>query len=168
MRRIVRGSAAVLATLLSLTGVVAVASPAAAANSDLKINEVESNGDTQDWVELYNPTGTAIDAANLVLRDDDAENTFLIPANSVVPAGGYLAIDTDVDNYPGEFGLGADDEINLFDVGGTTLIDHYEWDTHAATTYGTCVPGGDSFYVTTASTKGGGQRLHRRPIRRRS
>ncbi len=151
MRRFVRGSAAVLATLLSLTGLVAIASPASAAPGDLAINEVESNGGTPvDWVELYNPTAEAIDASGLRLKDNDDSRTFAIAAGSTVPAGGVLAIDVDV---TGGFGLGGADTIRLFQADGTTPIDSYAWLVHSTTTYSACPNGGDTF-VTTTSTKG--------------
>jgi len=67
MRRI----AAILVALLGLSTFVAVATPAAAATTDLVINEVESDGDATDWVELNNPTGAAIDASGLRMTDDN-------------------------------------------------------------------------------------------------
>ena len=93
MRRL----AALTAVLLGIGGVVAVATPAAAATTDLVINEVESDGDTTDWVELYNPTGDTIDASGLRVTDNDSTRTFTIPASSTVPAGGFLAVDVSVD-----------------------------------------------------------------------
>lgn len=47
----------------------------------------------EDWIELYNPTGAAIDAGGYFLSDDPTDpQKFEIPNGNIVPAGGYLAI----------------------------------------------------------------------------
>lgn len=53
----------------------------------------QTGGDYEDWVEIYNPTGAAIDAGGYFLSDNPANPTkFEIPAGNNVPAGGYLII----------------------------------------------------------------------------
>lgn len=146
MRRL----AALTAVLLGIGGVVAVATPAAAATTDLVINEVESDGDTTDWVELYNPTGDTIDASGLRVTDNDSTRTFTIPASSTVPAGGFLAVDVSVGT--GSFGLGNGDQVHLWD--GATEIDSMTYGAHAATTWGLCPDGEGDFVETLEATKG--------------
>ena len=49
--------------------------------------------DFTDWVELYNPTGGALDAGGYFLSDDAANPMkFEIPAGTIVPANGHLVI----------------------------------------------------------------------------
>ena len=72
----------------------------------LKVNEV-SAGNTvfvneqfkkNDWIELYNPTDTDLDAAGLYLSDDpDQPMKYQVPQtdgliNTIVPAGGHLVL----------------------------------------------------------------------------
>lgn len=66
-----------------------------------------TGGDFEDWVELYNPTGAAIDAGGYFLSDDATDPTkFEIPAGNNVPAGGYLIIllTNDYDENPMMYG----------------------------------------------------------------
>lgn len=119
--------------------------------TDIKINEVESNG-AADFIELVNTSGTATDVSGLVLKDDNDANALVIPAATSIPAGGFLAIDTDV---AGGFGLGQPDAARVFMPDGTTLIDSTHWPLHAAgTTYGRCPDGTGIFLTTVAITKG--------------
>lgn len=150
MRRLAALTATLLATIAALGGGVLVAAPAAAATTDLVINEVESDGDTTDWVELYNPTASAIDASGLRMTDNNPSRTFTIPASSTVPAHGFLAVDVSVGT--GNFGLGNGDEVHLWD--GSTEIDSMGYATHATTTWGLCPDGVGDFVTTLAATKG--------------
>ncbi|MDH6179865.1 hypothetical protein M2152_000047 [Microbacteriaceae bacterium SG_E_30_P1] len=146
MRRI----AAILVALLGLSTIVAVSAPAAAATTDLVINEVESDGDTTDWIELYNPTGAAIDASGLRVTDDNPSRTFTIASGSIVPALGFLAVDVSVGS--GSFGLGNGDQVHVWD--GVTEIDSFTYASHAAVTWGACPDGSGVFVDTLVATKG--------------
>lgn len=131
---------------------IGLATPASASVAGLKINEVESNGDTTDWIELYNPTGSAINMAGSILADND--NTHAFPLSGTIAAGGYAVFDVSVGT--GNFGLGAPDSARLFDGASTaaTLVDSTSWTTHAGTTWGRLPNGSGSFGVTGASTRG--------------
>jgi hypothetical protein len=150
MRRLAALTATALVTIATLGSAVLVAAPAAAATTDLVINEVESDGDTTDWVELYNPTASPIDASGLRMTDDNPSRTFTIPASSTVPAHGFLAIDVSVGTE--SFGLGNGDQVHLWD--GATEIDSMSYASHATTTWGLCPDGVGDFVTTLASTKG--------------
>jgi hypothetical protein len=119
-------------------------------SSPVRINEIESSdGIPDDWIELFNPTASAVDVGGFVLRDNDDTHTFTLPAGTAIPASGYLAVDV-----AAAFGLGSADSARLFDAAGL-LVDTYSWTSHAATTYGRC-PNGTGVFTTTASaTKGG-------------
>ena len=141
------------ATALSLSGFLALAGPAAAGDplTDIRINEVESNGGTPgDWVELRNNSGTATDVGGLKFKDaDDAHAFYEIPAGTSIPAGGYLVLE----EAQFGFGLGAAESARLFLNDGTTPVDSYAWTAHATATYGRC-PDGTGAFGQTASTKG--------------
>ena len=52
----------------------------------------DEDGNTPDWLEIYNPTGTDIDLAGYHLSDDDADLTkWTFPA-TVLQAGRYLVV----------------------------------------------------------------------------
>jgi PKD repeat protein len=116
------------------------------------VNEVESSGGTPgDWVELYNPGASAVDLSSWVFRDNDDTHTYLIPAGSSIPAGGYFLLEEAALG----FGLGSADSARLYLPGGVTLADSYSWTSHASTTYGRCPNGTGAFATTVSVTKGG-------------
>jgi hypothetical protein len=124
---------------------------ASAAPTDVKINEVESNGGVPgDWVELIN-TGTApVDVSGWYFRDNDDTRMFTIAAGTVIAPGGYLVLD----EAQFGFGLGAADSARLYDTTGITIIDSTSWTAHAVTTYGRCPNGTGGFVTSTTVTKG--------------
>jgi len=65
---------------LALGALVALpAPPAQAAETDVKINEVESaDGIPGDWIELKNTGVTSVDLSNYVLRDSGAGNVTVV------------------------------------------------------------------------------------------
>jgi len=141
------GSATISATAGGKTAqiVVTVTAPPA-----IKINEIESNGGTPgDWVELFNPTATAVDIAGWALKDNDDTRTFQFPAGTTIPAGGYLVVEEAQFGY----GLGAADAARLYNQFGTT-VDSHSWTAHALSTYGRCPNGTGAFATTSESTKG--------------
>jgi len=113
----------------------------------IRINEVESNGDTTDWIELKNNGSAAVDLAGYVLKDNSDKDAYTFPTGSTIAGGGYLVVEP-------VFGLGGGDSARLFAIDGTTVVDTYTWTTHAATTYGRCPDGTGDFTTTSSSTKG--------------
>ncbi len=66
---------------------------------DLRINEVlavndggleDTDGDTSDWIELFNPGPETVDLAGWALSDDDGDG-WVLPAGELV-AGGFLVV----------------------------------------------------------------------------
>jgi hypothetical protein len=150
------------ALALAATGLSTTTVAAQAANTDIKINEVESSGGlgaggtAADWIELTN-TGTApVAIGGWILKDNVDTNRFEIPAGTTLAPGGYAVFDTDVPNSdpPGHFGLGGGDSARLFLPDNTTLIDTYTWTTAATVTWGRCANGTGPFVDTTSSTRG--------------
>ncbi|MFL0389306.1 lamin tail domain-containing protein [Curtobacterium sp. 179-B 9B NHS] len=161
-----------LATGIALAAGVLTATPAVAAVGDddptvgarvttgpatgLAINEVESNADDTDWVELVNTSSAAIDLSGWRFLDSDSSHTaYTLPQGSTIAAGGYLVVDQETTTRSGfDFGLGGADSVRLYDASGTLTL-RYAWTTHAAVTYGSCPDGSGTLVDTTASTKGG-------------
>ncbi|TSD10307.1 lamin tail domain-containing protein [Curtobacterium sp. KBS0715] len=168
---------AVVATALVVAAGVVTASPALAAVGDddpalaavgdddpavgavaangLVINEVESNADDTDWVELKNTSGAAIDLTGYAFLDSDSSHdAYVLPAGSTIAAGGYFVVDQLSATAPGfDFGLGGADTVRLYDPAGDLVL-RYAWTTHAGVTYGRCADGVGPLVDTTASTKG--------------
>ncbi|MBP5802562.1 lamin tail domain-containing protein [Microbacterium maritypicum] len=121
-----------------------------ACGNPVRINEVESDGGSpDDWVELVNPTSTALDVSGIVVKDDDDTHAYAIPAGTSIGAGEYLVIE----RAQLGFGLGAGDAVRVFD--GDLLVDEASWgDGHAATTWGRCPDTTGAFAGTAESTKG--------------
>lgn len=116
--------------------------PAFLGADQIRINEVQS--DPTDWVELVNTGTTEVNVGSWLLSDDarlsDPAHLQAIPANTIIAAGAFLAIDMS--------GLGKDDEVNLYLPDAVTRVDTTTWpaDTHA-TTWGRCADGIGDFQV---------------------
>ncbi len=114
--------------------------------SDIIINEIMYNApdeaDPEDWIEFYNPNKTAINISGWVVKDDDDEHEFLIPANTIIAEEGYLVTtknrdvfsafysDVDESSVIGnmDFGLGGGgDQVRLYNASGV-LADSVEYD----------------------------------------
>jgi hypothetical protein len=81
---------------------VPVCPPCAAGPGDLVISEIMQNpgGSISDfdgeYFEVYNPTGSAIDMAGIVIRDADTD-VHTIASSVIVPAGGYVTLARNAD-----------------------------------------------------------------------
>ena len=146
-----RRALTLLASLaVGLGSLVTLAAPAQAADPVvLVVNEVETDG--LDWIELANPAATPVDVSGLILKDNDDSRTLSIPGGTSIPAGGHLAVDTDV---PGGFGLGLSDSARLFLPNGLTLIDGFSWTAHAAGTWSRCPNGTRGTVLDATPTRG--------------
>jgi hypothetical protein len=127
----------------------------AASLHGLVINEVETNGDDTDWVELKNTSDAAIDLSGYAFLDsDDTHTKYTLPTGSTIAAGGYFVIDQPEDGESGfDFGLGDADSARVYDPEGTLVL-RYDWTTKADVTWGRCPDGTGALVDTTASTKG--------------
>ncbi len=144
-----------LSFLLATAALVGLSAPAHADDplSSIRINEVESNGDARDWIELTNIGAAPTDVGGLVLMDNQAR-TLAIPAGTSIAPGGFLAVDVDDPATTGNFGLGGADQARVFLADGTTLVDSYSWAAHAVIAYGRCPDGTGAFADLPTSTKG--------------
>ncbi|MBN2878715.1 MAG: lamin tail domain-containing protein [Clostridia bacterium] len=106
--------------------------------SPLVINEVmpsnkygllDCDGDTSDWLEIYNPSAEEIDMSGCFLTDESSDlGKWVFPDGASMPAGGYLVVflSGKNKNENGElhtsFAIGSDDtEIILVDKNYSTI-----------------------------------------------
>jgi hypothetical protein len=109
-------------------------------SKQIYINEVYSAGDVTslpDWIELYNAESEDVDVSGYVITRIDngaLAKSWTIPANAVVPAGGYLIFDQDETGRSGfPFGISHTEnfkivltdvyknDIDVFEVASETL-----------------------------------------------
>ncbi|MFK8104129.1 MAG: lamin tail domain-containing protein, partial [Saprospiraceae bacterium] len=118
------------------------------ATSPIVINEINYNSpdspDPADWIELHNPNNFPVDISGWYF-EDESDDFFGLPANTILPAGGYLVLVEEaasftaaypsVSNFVGEFGQdpggfglsGGGERITLKNANGV-LIDAVEYD----------------------------------------
>jgi hypothetical protein len=118
--------------------------PATGVTSTVVINEIMYNPpespDTEDWVELYNTTGAAIDLSGWILKDEEDDHAFTIPQGTEIDGVSFLVISRDLDAFNEtysnvdpllgnmDFGLaGGNDQVRLFDD-SEVLIDIVSYD----------------------------------------
>ncbi len=106
--------------------------PPAPVFAPVVINEVLANpGPGQrDALELFNPGPEPADVSGWYLSDDRRTPKYRLPANSVVPAGGFLVVDAAQFNPPGggesRFGLSAEgEEVWLFSADAAGRLTGY-------------------------------------------
>ncbi len=102
------------------------------------INEIcYTDSETNDWIELYNPTEINIDLSSWQLIDDGNE-PFIFPQGSELISGEYLVVCRDIGNFKenynsttaiGDFSFGLSkrgDQVYLYND-SSQLIDHIEY-----------------------------------------
>jgi len=128
--------------------------PVVAGPADVVINEFlpSPSGGAAEWIELYNPTSTAIDISGTYL-DDIASGggaPKAIPASTVIPAGGYYVLETS--NFLNNTG----DDVRFLAADGVTVYDTYTYGNTASdrSWYRSTDGGAWAATATTAPTKG--------------
>lgn len=118
------------------------------------INEIESNGDSTDWVEVLNTGSTPVDMSGWSLMDGNpvgnAAETTPLPAGTLLQPGGYFVFDQPA-NF--SFGLGNGDTVTVRDANGNTVAEHV-YPAHAAGVLARCTDGTGDFADIAVSTKG--------------
>jgi|GEM_PF-1956724 len=94
--------------------------------TDLVINEFVADNATyaNEWVELFNPAGTDVDASGLYIDDVAAGggSPQVVPSGSVVPAGGHLVVD-----ISGYLLNNGGDDVRLLSADQATVIDAFTY-----------------------------------------
>ncbi len=121
---------ALLLSSLTLTGAPVISEFMADNNSAI----YDEDGDSSDWIELFNPGPNAVDLGGYFLTSDPAERTeWEIPGPAVLPSGGTLIIfasnkDRNVGELHTNFRLGraAGGYLALVDPDGQTIVQEYD------------------------------------------
>ncbi|HHW83701.1 MAG TPA: lamin tail domain-containing protein [Actinomycetales bacterium] len=120
----------------------------------IRINEVESNGDATDWVEIVNASAEPVDISGWTLMDNDpvghAADVTPLPVGTILQPGEYFVFDQGVHF---DFGLGGNDLASVRDEAGVVVAE-YAWTAHANVTYGRCPDTTGPMVDQTISTKG--------------
>ncbi len=118
------------------------------------INEVESNDDETDWVEVYNVGTTAVDLSGWYLLDNDpvghAADVTPVAEGTILNSGEYYVFDQ---NKHFTFGLGKGDTATIYNKDGA-MVAEYTWEAHASGVYARIPDGIGEFVDFEASTKG--------------
>lgn len=95
-----------LSTLLSLLALTSISSGSIVINEFLTGNDTiivpnSVSGRFDDWIELRNPTGTAVDLGGWHLTDDPSEPTaWTFPAGTIIADNGFLLVFASGDGVP--------------------------------------------------------------------
>ncbi|WP_341975639.1 lamin tail domain-containing protein [Microbacterium sp. LWO13-1.2] len=121
---------------------------------DVAINEIESNGDATDWVEVVNAGSTSVDLSGWTVMDNDpsghAGDVTPLPAGTMLEPGAYVVFDQPT---AFSFGLGNGDTVTIRDANGNT-VDEYVYPAHADGVWARCADGTGDFADQAISTKG--------------
>ena len=117
----------------------------------IRINEVQPrDASTTGWLELVNPTSSAVDLTGWALIDANFFGpVYTFPPNTVITPGARLVIDDT--GLP--FMLDAADDVHLFSRFGVR-VDGATWVAQAARTRSRCPDGTGEFRDTATPTKG--------------
>ena len=123
-------------------------------DSPVVINEVESNGDETDWVEIYNTGDTAVDISGWYLLDnnpvDHAAEVTPVAAGTSLEPGAFFVFDQ---NVHFTFGLGSADQVTILDQDGRVVAE-FAWTAHAAVVYARVPDGVGELAEFDTATKG--------------
>src|SRR5690606_5770720 len=118
------------------------------------INEVESNDDETDWVEIYNVGSTAVDISGWYLYDNDPVGHALhitpVADGTILQPGEFYVFDGNKDFT---FGLGKADQVTIFNKDGVAIAE-YSWEFHANGVYARIPDGTGELIEFPSSTKG--------------
>lgn len=118
------------------------------------INEIESNGDVTDWVEIMNTGTNPVDISGWTLMDNDpighANDVTPLAAGTTLQPGAFFVFDG-AEHFT--FGLGAGDTVTIRDAAGQTVAE-YTYADHAAGVLARCPDGTGDFLDVAVSTKG--------------
>ncbi len=121
---------------------------------DVQINEIESNGDATDWIEIINMGSTTVDLSGWSVMDSDpighAAETTPLPSGTTLAPGALFVFDQPT-NFV--FGLGGGDTVTLRNAQNVTVAE-YVYAKHATGVWARCADGTGDFIDLGVSTKG--------------
>lgn len=113
-----------------------------------------------DWIEIYNAGGAAIDLSGMYLSDDLADPfQFKIPNGISIPAGGFLVFWADEQGSQGPFHMNfklskSGETVGLFYIDGRIIDSHTFSDQNDNKSLERSTDGGSSWQQTTSPTQG--------------
>jgi len=121
----------------------------------LVLNEIQGKGDP-DYIELYNGTDADIDLEGYQLHDKDSTEAYVVPAGTIIQAGGFWTLDCDKDVYT-KFKISSSGEnVTLRDASGK-IVDQLlekDWPAGHAGLVGRIPDGGEKWAVLSEESKG--------------
>ncbi|AHM63562.1 hypothetical protein D770_26595 [Flammeovirgaceae bacterium 311] len=121
--------------------------PIAVVPGEVFINEIQASGD--DWIELYNSSGNAVNIGGYAVYDSP-DKKFILPAGTNIPANGYLLLYCDglATGLHTNFKLAVEGETVYLENASGTLTDMVTYSPLGENqTYGR-VPDGSENFVT--------------------
>ena len=85
-----------------------------------------SDFDSEDWIELVNPSEDTVNVFSWILKDDDNDHIYVLPDSIVIPGNGFLVISKDMEafhsvynhepNITGDvpYGFGQGDQVRVY------------------------------------------------------
>jgi len=82
--------------------------------------------DSDDWIELFNPSEDSLNVSSWILKDDDNDHLFQFPDSVIIPKKEYLIITKDLDAFQSvynhepqiigdiPYGFGQGDQVRLY------------------------------------------------------
>ncbi|MCB9641610.1 MAG: lamin tail domain-containing protein [Myxococcales bacterium] len=128
--------------------------------TSLKLNEfftASSDGSTEDWLEIYNPTEQEIALEGLQLKDVASGVVWSFPAGSKIAAKGYLQVicDDSGEDMKTNFKLTSKGETIVLQTAEGQEIDAVTYPAQTEdTSWGRSPDGGETWKVTTTPTPG--------------
>ncbi len=122
------------------------------AQHNVVINEFLANSETLDFIELYNHSNAEVDISGCTLSDAPSTNKYAFPANTRIPARGFLA----VSQSDFGFGLSAGGETVYFrNADGSSVLDSVRFEAQAlGVSFGRKPNGGSEMYPLATQTAG--------------
>lgn len=146
-------------TFFAILFFIILSSISSFAQTSVVMNEIYTRGTTAnpDWIEIYNPTSSAIDLTGFKIYDIGGQSGTKpkkeFPSGTIVPANGFYVIVTD-DSDPSGFGLSSNGEEVWLENASGTVIDDVTFPALATTeSYGR-QPDGGTWAVLTTITRG--------------
>ncbi len=120
---------------------------------------VDSAGDHDDWVELYNTNGSPVDISGFYITDNPANiNKWQFPAGTLLPANGYLIIWADEEQTEGtmhsNFKLSASGEDLILSDAALNAVDQLVFPAQTVDVAYARVPNGTGNFVFQQPTFG--------------
>ncbi|MDO5049942.1 MAG: lamin tail domain-containing protein [Actinomycetaceae bacterium] len=119
------------------------------------INEVETNGDTTDWVEIMNIGDTDVDISGWYMYDDGGESradaVTPVAEGTILKPGELFVFDQ---NTHFTFGLGKNDVASVYTEYGLLVAEQGTGKDHAAGSLSRCPDGTGEFEDVAVTTKG--------------